>query len=94
MAKKSTTAIPTITSDEPRPLRIGLIGYGFMGRAHANAIRQVPHFFRDISRALRMSDARRARRVVERALKKLLQATEDDDAGLGLILQMTHYLDS
>jgi hypothetical protein len=41
-----------------------------------------------------MSDARRARRVVERALKKLRQATEDDDAGLGLILQMTHYLDS
>ncbi|MGA1043880.1 MAG: Gfo/Idh/MocA family oxidoreductase, partial [Phycisphaerales bacterium] len=28
-----------------RDLRIGLVGYGFMGRAHANAIRQVPHFF-------------------------------------------------
>jgi predicted dehydrogenase len=46
MAKKSTTAIPMITSDEPRPLRIGLIGYGFMGRAHANAIHQVGHFFK------------------------------------------------
>jgi hypothetical protein len=46
MAKKSTTAIPMITSDEPRPLRIGLIGYGFMGRAHANAIHQAGHFFK------------------------------------------------
>jgi predicted dehydrogenase len=46
MAKKSPTAIPMITSDEPRPLRIGLIGYGFMGRAHANAIHQAGHFFK------------------------------------------------
>ncbi len=29
----------------PKPLRIGLIGYGFMGRAHANAYRQVPRYF-------------------------------------------------
>lgn len=28
-----------------QPLRIGLIGYGFMGRAHANAYRQVNQFF-------------------------------------------------
>ena len=62
-------------------LRFGLEGDG-------------PQSFRDISRALRMSDARRARRVVERALKKLRQATEDDDFGLGLTLQVTHYLDS
>ncbi len=33
-----------------RDLRIGLVGYGFMGRAHANAIRQVPHFFRESRR--------------------------------------------
>ena len=46
MAKKSPTAIPMVTSDEPRPLRIGLIGYGFMGRAHANAIHQAGHFFK------------------------------------------------
>jgi RNA polymerase primary sigma factor len=74
----------TYLTDEERlalRLRFGLEGDG-------------PQSFRDISRALRMSDARRARRVVERALKKLRQATEDDDAGLGLILQMTHYLDS
>jgi myo-inositol 2-dehydrogenase/D-chiro-inositol 1-dehydrogenase len=28
-----------------KPIAIGLIGYGFMGRAHANAYRKVGHFF-------------------------------------------------
>ncbi len=28
-----------------QPLRIGMIGYGFMGRAHSNAYRTVSHFF-------------------------------------------------
>ena len=28
-----------------KPLNIGMIGYGFMGRAHTNAYRQVSHFF-------------------------------------------------
>jgi predicted dehydrogenase len=28
-----------------KPLRIGLIGYGFMGRAHSNAYRKVSNFF-------------------------------------------------
>lgn len=28
-----------------KPLRIGLIGYGFMGRAHSNAYAKVGHFF-------------------------------------------------
>lgn len=28
-----------------KPLRIGLIGYGFMGRAHSNAYRKVNNFF-------------------------------------------------
>lgn len=28
-----------------KPLRIGMIGYGFMGRAHSNAYRKVNHFF-------------------------------------------------
>jgi predicted dehydrogenase len=28
-----------------KPLNIGMIGYGFMGRAHTNAYCQVPHFF-------------------------------------------------
>jgi predicted dehydrogenase len=29
----------------PKPLNIGMIGYGFMGRAHSNAYCQVAHFF-------------------------------------------------
>jgi predicted dehydrogenase len=28
-----------------KTLRIGLVGYGFMGRAHSNAFRQAPRFF-------------------------------------------------
>ena len=28
-----------------KPLRIGIIGYGFMGRAHSNAYAKVGHFF-------------------------------------------------
>jgi predicted dehydrogenase len=28
-----------------KPLNIGMIGYGFMGRAHSNAYRKVNHFF-------------------------------------------------
>ena len=30
---------------ERKPLRIGLVGYGFMGRTHSNAYRQVNQFF-------------------------------------------------
>ena len=29
----------------PKPLNIGMIGYGFMGRAHSNAYAQVSHYF-------------------------------------------------
>src|SRR6201999_555696 len=29
-----------------KPLNIGMIGYGFMGRAHSNAYRQVSQFFK------------------------------------------------
>ena len=29
----------------PKPLNIGMIGYGFMGRTHSNAYSQVNHFF-------------------------------------------------
>jgi len=31
--------------DSKKPLRIGLVGYGFMGRTHSNAYRQVNQFF-------------------------------------------------
>ena len=37
-----------------RTLRVGLIGYGFMGRAHSNAWRQAPRFF-DLPANVRMS---------------------------------------
>ena len=30
-----------------RKLNVAMIGYDFMGRAHANAWRQVAHFFED-----------------------------------------------
>src|SRR5690554_2287017 len=29
-------------------LRVGLVGYNFMGKAHSNAWRQVNHFFPDL----------------------------------------------
>ena len=28
-----------------KDLRIGMIGYGFMGKAHSNAYQRVNHFF-------------------------------------------------
>jgi predicted dehydrogenase len=28
-----------------QPLNVGMIGYGFMGKAHSNAYAQVNHFF-------------------------------------------------
>ena len=28
-----------------KPLNVGMIGYGFMGKAHSNAYSQVNHFF-------------------------------------------------
>ena len=50
IASSAKKPIAAITTTEPSPratreLRIGLVGYGFMGRAHANAIHQVAHFF-------------------------------------------------
>jgi len=30
---------------EPKPLRVGLVGYGFMGRTHSNAFAKVNQFF-------------------------------------------------
>ena len=31
-----------------KPLRVGMIGYGFMGKAHSNAYRKVNNFFPDL----------------------------------------------
>src|SRR5438874_2295596 len=36
-------SIPTLVM--AKTLRVGMIGYGFMGKAHSNAWRQVSHFF-------------------------------------------------
>ena len=30
----------------PKALNVGMIGYGFMGRAHSNAYRKVNQFFK------------------------------------------------
>ena len=30
---------------EPKPLRVGMVGYAFMGAAHSHAWRTAPRFF-------------------------------------------------
>src|ERR1051325_2277622 len=42
---KAREAISTPTLDMAKVLRIGMIGYGFMGKAHSNAWRQSPRFY-------------------------------------------------
>jgi predicted dehydrogenase len=48
-----------------KPLNIGMIGYGFMGRAHSNAYSQVSHFFdlpyRPVLKAVCARDEARAK---------------------------------
>src|SRR5438876_9475264 len=48
-----------------KPLNVGLIGYGFMGRAHSNAYAQVNHFFdlpyRPVRKAACARDAAKAK---------------------------------
>ena len=47
-----------------KKLNIGLIGYGFMGRAHSNAYRQVNHFFNlDYQPVLKAACARNEEKV-------------------------------
>ena len=49
-----------------KPLNIGMIGYGFMGRAHSNAYRQVSQFFDLPYRpVLKAACARNAEKVKE-----------------------------
>ena len=40
----SATSQPTITMTK-KPFRIGIVGYGFMGRTHANAYHNAANFF-------------------------------------------------
>ncbi len=75
----------------PKPLNIGMIGYGFMGRAHSNAYRKVNNFFnleyRPVLKAVCARDAEKAKAFaetwgyesVETDWKKLL-ARKDIDA--------------
>src|SRR5579864_6604186 len=74
-----------------KPLNIGLIGYGFMGRAHSNAYSQVNHFFdlayRPVRKAICARSAEQAQAFaakwgyesVETDWKKLI-ARKDIDA--------------
>src|SRR5437870_11905365 len=74
-----------------KALNIGMIGYGFMGRAHSNAYCKVNHFFdlkyRPVLKAVCARDAGKAREFadkwgyesVETDWKKLL-ARKDIDA--------------
>jgi predicted dehydrogenase len=48
----------------PKPLNIGMIGYGFMGRAHSNAYRQVSQFYKHERRpVLKAACARNADKI-------------------------------
>ncbi len=74
-----------------KPLNIGMIGYGFMGRAHSNAYSQVSHFFpseyQPVLKAVCARDAGKAQEFaktwgyesIETDWKKLL-ARKDIDA--------------
>ncbi len=62
-----------------KTLNIGMIGYGFMGRAHSNAYRRVPNFFDlEIRPVLRAACARDAASVKEFADKWGYESTETD----------------
>jgi predicted dehydrogenase len=73
-----------------RPLNIGMIGYGFMGRAHSNAYSNVNHFFdlqyRPVLRAICARDEAKAKafaatwgyQSVETDWRKLIARTDID----------------
>src|SRR6476660_3549738 len=73
-----------------RPLNIGMIGYGFMGRAHSNAYAQVNHFFdleyRPVLKAVCARDEAKAKEFaakwgyesVETDWRKLLERKDID----------------
>src|SRR5438552_13835844 len=62
-----------------KPLNIGMIGYGFMGRAHSNGYSQVNHFFPAQHRpVLKAACARSAEKIKEFAEKWGYESTETD----------------
>jgi predicted dehydrogenase len=63
-----------------KPLNIGLIGYGFMGRAHSNAYRQVAQFFPELQHrpVLKAVCARNADKVRAFAAQWGYESTETD----------------
>jgi len=74
----------------PKPLNIGMIGYGFMGRAHSNAYAKVSHFFdleyKPVLKAVCARDAAKAKEFaarwgyesIETDWKKLLERKDID----------------
>ncbi len=74
----------------PKPLNIGMIGYGFMGRAHSNAYTKVSHFFdleyTPVLKAVCARDAEKAKQFaakwgyesIETDWKKLLERKDID----------------
>jgi predicted dehydrogenase len=74
----------------PKPLNIGMIGYGFMGRAHSNGYTKVNHFFdlqyKPVLKAVCARDAEKAQAFatqwgyesVETDWRKLLQRKDID----------------
>src|ERR1051325_8141281 len=62
-----------------KPLNIGLIGYGFMGRAHSNAYRKVSNFFDlEYQPVLKAACARDAGKIKDFAQKWGYESTETD----------------
>jgi predicted dehydrogenase len=62
-----------------KPLRIGLIGYGFMGRAHSNAYRKVANFFDlEYQPVLQAACARNAEKITAFAGKWGYESIETD----------------
>jgi predicted dehydrogenase len=53
-----------------KPLNVGMIGYGFMGRAHSNAYTQVSHFFdvpyQPVLKAICARDAAKAKEFADK----------------------------
>jgi predicted dehydrogenase len=62
-----------------KPLNVGLIGYGFMGRTHSNAYAQVNHFFEVPYRpVLKAACARDAAKIKDFASKWGYESSETD----------------